>query len=46
MAKKTNTKHVFNIEEIRKEYSRLLVAKNPKAAELKKKILYFDYGIE
>ena len=32
-------------EEIRKEYNRLLVAKNPKAAELKKKILYFDYGI-
>ena len=35
-----------SIEEIRKEYIRLLVAKNPKAAELKKKIDYFDYGIE
>lgn len=34
------------IEEIRKEYNRLLVAKNPKAAELKKKIDFFEYGVK
>ena len=34
------------IEEIRKEYNTLLIAKNPKAAELKKKIDYFDYGVK
>lgn len=34
------------IDQLRKEYASLLVAKNPKAAELKKKIDYFDYGIE
>lgn len=44
--KKTPYIKPHTIEEIRKEYNAFLVAKNPKAAELKKKIIYFDYGIE
>ena len=36
----------FNIKEIEKEYRKLLQTDKMKAKELKKKIDFFEYGIE
>jgi len=36
----------FDIKELEKEYRRLLQIDKIKAQEIKKKILYFYYGIE